>query len=117
MLTGIAMRRLLPILGWFMVAFTLWTGVPAHAAEAVGCDEISAGQSIVHAEGVGDEVPADSDTPIPHHHNGCHGHQFSTVTGAALSSHGDLSSMEQPILMSDIHDSADADTALRPPIT
>lgn len=34
-----------------------------------------------HLAGDGDEVPADGDNSLPHHHSVCHGHDIGTPTG------------------------------------
>jgi hypothetical protein len=70
------MRQSLALIACLMLVFTLWTGVStsaAHAAEIVGCIELSA-DSEAHAPGDGDEVPGDADNPAPHHHGSCHNH-------------------------------------------
>ena len=67
------MRRLLTLVGTLMLVVLVWTSTAAHAAEAFGCAEISA-DSIGHFDGDGDQVPADADKGVPHHHGGCSGH-------------------------------------------
>lgn len=66
------MRKLLPLLACLMLVLTGFAGM-AHAAEAAG-GSVFGVELTVHAPGDGDEVPADSDNGLPHHHNACHGH-------------------------------------------
>lgn len=75
------MRRLLHLVAPLMLAVMLWTGAAAHAAEAVGCIEVTS-QSAGHFEGDDDQVPADSGKAAPHHHGGCHGHHVGVAGGA-----------------------------------
>ncbi|MCW2395789.1 hypothetical protein [Sphingobium sp. B8D3C] len=70
------MRKLLPLLACLMLVLSGFAGM-AHAAEAVGGSVLGA-ELTVHAPGDGDEVPADSDNGLPHHHNPCHGHHVGT---------------------------------------
>ncbi|EQB29699.1 hypothetical protein [Sphingobium ummariense] len=70
------MRNLLPSLACLMLVLTGWASM-AHAAEAAG-GSIAGLEFTLHAPGDGDEVPADSDSGIPHHHANCHGHDVGT---------------------------------------
>lgn len=70
------MRKLLPLLACLMLVLTGFAGM-AHAAEAAGGSMLGI-ELAVHAPGDGDEVPADSDNGLPHHHNACHGHDVGT---------------------------------------
>jgi hypothetical protein len=67
------MRRFLHLCGALMLAVMLWTSSTAHAREVMGCAEAS-GAIAGHYDGDADQVPADSDQSVPHHHGGCHGH-------------------------------------------
>lgn len=72
------MRQSLALIASLMLVLTLWTGLSmsaAHAAEIVGCMELSAGTAN-HVAGDGDEVPGDADNPLPHHHGSCHNHHL-----------------------------------------
>lgn len=70
------MRRLLPFIACLMLVLTGWSGV-AHAGEVAG--GAAAGLELAaHAPGDGDEVPADDDSALPHHHATCHGHDLGT---------------------------------------
>ena len=75
------MRRLIHWIGTLMLLVTLWTATTAHAAEAFGCNDVSASSS-GHFDGDGDEVPGDADKAVPHHHGGCSGHHSGVPTGA-----------------------------------
>lgn len=66
------MRRLLPFLLCLMLVLTGWSSM-THAAEA-GDGRLGGIAFTVHAPGDGDEVPADADNALPHHHGLCHGH-------------------------------------------
>lgn len=70
------MHRLSALLVCIMLALSLGLGSVAHAAETAAGVEISASTSIGHANGDGDQVPADSEKGYPHHHAGCHGHDI-----------------------------------------
>ena len=67
---------LLPLFACLMLVLTGLSGM-AHAAESVGGSMVGVEFS-AHAPGDGDEVPADSDNGLPHHHNSCHGHDVGT---------------------------------------
>ncbi len=69
------MRRLSALYLCLMLALSLGFGSVAHAAEGPGA-ELSTATSIGHADGDGDQVPADSEKGYPHHHGGCHGHDL-----------------------------------------
>lgn len=64
-----------------LLASSLVATAAVHAQESYGSAEISCSDT-AHAEGDGDQVPADSDQPVPHHHGTCHGHNL-TATAAA----------------------------------
>ena len=70
------MRKLLPLFACLMLVLTGFAGM-AHAAETAG-GSMAGVELTVHAPGDGDEVPADSDNGLPHHHNACHGHDVGT---------------------------------------
>ena len=82
------MRRLLSFVGTLMLLVLVFTGTTAHAAEAFGCIEVRA-DSAGHFDGDRDQVPADADKGVAHHHGGCGGHCVAvpaTVDGAQTSS-------------------------------
>ncbi|SEM99371.1 hypothetical protein SAMN05192583_1779 [Sphingomonas gellani] len=68
------MRKLLPFLACLMLVLTGWSAM-AHAAEEAG-GRLAGVELVVHAPGDGDEVPADGDNGLPHHHSICHGHDL-----------------------------------------
>lgn len=70
------MRALLPFIACLMVVLTSWSGM-THAAEAAG-GNFGAIAFTLHAQGDGDEVPADADKSVPHHHSVCHGQDVGT---------------------------------------
>lgn len=110
------MRRLLPFLSCLMLVLSLWTGARAHAAETLTCGEVTELSASVHFEGDGDEVPADADMGVPHHHGSCHGHhvglpdatQASRIVPVALALVG--------LSTTDGRGPAELDRTLRPPI-
>jgi hypothetical protein len=67
---------MLPFFACLMLLLTGWAGM-AHAAEIAG-GSIGGVELSVHAPGDGDEVPADGDNALPHHHASCHGHDAGT---------------------------------------
>ncbi len=69
------MHRLSAFFLCLMLVLSLGLGSVAHAAEGPGV-EVSVGTAIGHADGDGDQVPADSQKGYPHHHGGCHGHDI-----------------------------------------
>lgn len=71
------MRTLLPLLACLMLALAGFSGM-AHAAEVAG-GSLSGVELVVHTPGDGDEVPADGDNGMPHHHSPCHGHDAGTT--------------------------------------
>lgn len=107
------MRALLPFLACLILVLTGWSSM-SHAAEAAGSN--LAGLAFeVHAPGDGDEVPADGDTSVPHHHNVCHGHdvghQGRTIEPPLFSIAGARAAARStPALVA-----ADQHVALRPP--
>lgn len=73
------MRPTLALIAGLVLALTLWMGVSAsavHAAEFIGCAELSADGG-AHAPGNGSKAPGAPDNQAPHQHGTCHGHQFS----------------------------------------
>ena len=73
------MRRLLAFVLCLLLASSLGLGAAVHAAEPITCLETSAesaASTLVHVDGDGDQVPADSEKGYPHHHGGCHGHHI-----------------------------------------
>lgn len=70
------MHRLSALLFCLILVFSLGVGAVAHAAEGVTCVAVTAGSALDHSNGDADQVPADADKGYPHHHAGCHGHNF-----------------------------------------
>ena len=50
----------------------------AHAQESYSFADMSC-SGAQHADGDTDQVPADSDQPLPHHHGICHGHNLTML--------------------------------------
>jgi hypothetical protein len=74
LLGGYEMHRLLPLFACLMLVLTLWAGTAAHAAESLVAVENASSMTWEHSPGDADEVPADADKAVPHHHGLCHGH-------------------------------------------
>ncbi len=109
------MRRLLPLISALVLVLVLWTGSAAHAAETMECgDEITAAAG--HYEGDADEVPADSDSPEPHHHGVCHGHCSGLPAGADAPRTTEHVGAPAAAFQENFHSGTPPDSALRPPI-
>ena len=109
------MRRWLTIIGTMMLAVMIWTGTTAHAAEAMGCVEVSV-DAAGHFDGDRDEVPADSDKAVPHHHGGCHGHHIAVADDDGSEAGADADPGNRADLPETDIPGAEPGTALRPPI-
>ncbi|MGQ0589777.1 MAG: hypothetical protein ACT4N8_09640 [Sphingosinicella sp.] len=109
------MRRWLTLIGTLMLAVMIWTGTTAHAAEALGCVEVSA-DSFGHFDGDKDEVPNDSDKAVPHHHGGCHGHHVAVTGDGGTASPSPAEAVTRILGIADRIPDADPGTVLRPPI-
>lgn len=64
-----------------LLACSLVATATVHAREALGAAEISCSGE-THAVGDRDQVPADADQSVPHHHGTCHGHAFAVEADA-----------------------------------
>lgn len=69
------MSRWTTLFGALMLVLMLWSGSAAHAVEELNCNPVAA-ETIGHYEGDTDQVPADPDMGVAHHHAGCSGHQL-----------------------------------------
>ncbi len=69
------MRRLTALLWCLMLALTLGSVSSGYAGESLACVDGMAASMIGHADGDGDQVPADGEKAYPHHHGGCARHQ------------------------------------------
>lgn len=109
------MRRLLTLVSTLMLVVLVFTGTTSHAAEAFGCVEVSA-DSAGHFDGDRDQVPADADKGVPHHHGGCSGHHIAVpaTAGATQIAAGDET--RPGARNRDGLPSREPDRALRPPI-
>ncbi|AUW59359.1 hypothetical protein C1T17_15955 [Sphingobium sp. SCG-1] len=77
------MRGWISFLAMMGLFFALGAGALAHAKEGFGCQSAGTSLSAGHSDGDSDEVPADADNGMPHHHGGCHGHHASTDAARA----------------------------------
>ena len=109
------MHRLTILFACLAVFLTLGVGSVSHAMEPIVCIDANSAAEIGHADGDGDQVPADSDKGYPHHHGGCHGHHVAAPMAKAEStSQHKTASMMRPT-PSVALTTAVADAALRPP--
>ena len=97
-----------------LLACSLVVTASVHARESLGTPEISCGGE-VHAEGDRDQVPADADQGIPHHHGTCHGHAFALEAGEQVSSLRQRLSTQVFARRGHSLASLSVDPALRPP--
>ena len=109
------MRRFFHLCGALMLVVMLWTGVSAHAAEALGCIEVSSAAA-GHFDGDRDQTPSDGGKATPHHHSGCNGHHVATPSDdgpppAVLPASPSLGDTVERVTTG-----ADPGLALRPPI-
>jgi hypothetical protein len=65
-----------------LIASSLVATATTHAQESYSAAEISCGGA-PHAEGDADQLPADGDQPVPHHHGTCHGHNLTATSASA----------------------------------
>lgn len=104
--------------GWFplllLFAAALTASATAHAREALGGAAISCSGEI-HADGDRDEVPADADQGVPHHHGGCHGHVVALEASAPAPAPHPQPGGSAPASPADNLASLLIDPALRPP--
>lgn len=64
-----------------LLACSLMATAAVHGREALGVSEISCSGE-THVDGDRDQVPADADQSVPHHHGTCHGHAFAVEADA-----------------------------------
>ena len=96
-----------------LLASSLVATATVHAQESAPTAEISC-SGTAHAED-GDQMPADADQGLPHHHGTCHGHAFAVDSLANVLAVPLLSSL-RPIPQPGADPALRAiDPALRPP--
>lgn len=109
------MHRLTILFACLAVFLSLGMGTVSHAMETVICIDANSAAEIGHADGDGDQVPADSDKGYPHHHGSCHGHHIATpLAKAEAVGQNKNSSIMRPAQAIALAAAA-ADPALRPP--
>lgn len=109
------MHRLSAFFLSLILVLSLGLGSAAHATEGLDCLEISAAMSVDHADGDGDQVPADAEKGYPHHHGGCHGHHIGVPITADAVQHSADRRVGAFRWDHDRTAGAVADPALRPP--
>lgn len=112
------MRQSLARIVGLMLVLTLWAGLSVsatHAAETVSCVELSAGAG-EHVAGDGDEVPGDTNNPMPHHHGSCHNHHLSVPAIDGLATIVPIARTATRIAPAPEPDAIPAARDLRPPI-
>jgi hypothetical protein len=109
------MHRLTILFACLAVFLTLGVGSVSHAMEPIVCIDANSAAENGHADGDGDQVPADSDKGYPHHHGSCHGHHVAApMAKAEAISQNKTASMMRPTRSVALAAAA-AETALRPP--
>ncbi len=109
------MHRLTILFACLAVFLTLGVGSVSHAMESVVCIDANSAAEIGHADGDGDQVPADSDKVYPHHHGSCHGHHVAAPMAKAEAVCQDkTASMMRPTRSVALTTAAE-EAALRPP--
>jgi len=109
------MHRLTILFACLAVFLTLGVGSVSHAMEPIVCIDANSAAEIGHADGDGDQVPADSDKGYPHHHGSCHGHHVAAQMAKAESTGQDKTASIMRPTRSVALATAAADAALRPP--
>jgi hypothetical protein len=84
------MRRLLALLCFLGLVFSISAGSLAHAAEPVGCLDTVEASLLGHSASDADQVPGDAEKGYPHHHGGCQDH----FVGMPVADDADLSPLE-----------------------
>ena len=115
-----AMRPTVRVILAFLAALMLFTSLGvasvAHAAEPIGCMDMSASATAAgHVDCGMAEVPSDAEKGYPHHHGACHGHQIAATADGTL--------LDQPNRVPDLVRAGHAahlvpalvDPALKPP--
>jgi hypothetical protein len=109
------MKRWITLFACLAVFLSFGMGSIAHAMEPIVCLDANTAAETGHAEGDGDQVPADSDKGYPHHHGSCHGHHVAAPMAKTDPVTQDLAaSVIRPKLATAMATAAD-DPALRPP--
>lgn len=110
---GHGVRTLLPFVACLMVLLTSCVGM-IHAAEAAGSS--TKGVALVlHSRGDGDEVAADRDSAVPHHHSICHGHDVATPAVSLAAPLFAARGIQRPFPKTRSLVGAEAAVRLRPP--
>ena len=108
------MLRRWGLLLFALLACSLVVTATVHAREALGMSAMSCSGE-AHAEGDGDQVPADTDQGVPHHHGTCHGHAFALETDAQSAVQRQRPSSQIFARRGQSLASLSVDPALRPP--
>jgi hypothetical protein len=69
-------QRLFSLFSVFVLVAGILFGSLAHATEVAGSPVPTAATAWLHPDGDADQVAADSDKAVPHHHNSCNGHDL-----------------------------------------
>ncbi len=111
------MHRLIALFACVAVLLSFAGGSIAHAMEPPACVELTnvAAFDGGHAEGDGDQVPADGEKGYPHHHGGCHGHHLATPLGDAAALDLLAHTSGAPVHADARYVTSGGDPALRPP--
>lgn len=117
---GAAVNRLLALLAPLFLLLSMAAGSVLHAAEPQGVPTASTLAAVVqvafdHSATDTDQVPADTDRGVPHHHGGCHGDHVASPASRAAP--GRIIAVRAGPVRSiaAVRPRATADPALRPP--
>jgi hypothetical protein len=97
-----------------LLACSLVATATVHACEAPGGPAITCGGE-THVDGDSDQVPADADQGVPHHHGTCHGHAFALETDAQAAVKRQRHTNQLSARRGQSLASLSVDPALRPP--
>ena len=110
--------RALGLIAGLVLALMLWMGVSAsaaHAAEFMGCAELSADIE-THSTASDSKAPGVPDDQTQHQHGNCHGHCFSLPSTDGILAAAPLAKTAWRIGSTTEPDSIAAVSDLRPPI-
>lgn len=108
------MNRLSALIAAVLLLFSVAAGSVLHAAEPPG---LPAQNPIAadHNPGDDDQVPADADKAMPHHHGGCHGDHVAAPSERAAPGRVRIVRADRFRAIAVVRPRSTADPALRPP--
>lgn len=109
------MRRVWALLVMCLVATSLFSASTTHARANLTCVSASASAETGHLSNSDDRAPADGKGGMPHHHAGCHGHQFAPQVAEAIAVSANDRDAQLVPTNAFFLPATTADPALRPP--